>query len=183
MHTNNISLGISLPKLGIFSLNHYLVFTDNSADTYRSYINKIDGAPAGSSLTTYKNVDRLWSANLNITYQIYIRSIKSSLTFKPSFNFDETPSLRENQLIRRRRYSPGVDLSLSSNFSRTVKFTLGSATHYNYSKNSAGDTDKYLQESLTANTTIDNIFKHLVFNASYNGIFYRSFGDRSQYMG
>lgn len=140
-------------------------------------------APAGSSLTTYENVDRLWSANLNINYQTYIRFIKSSLTFKTSFNFDETPSLREEQLIRRKRYSPGIYLSLSSNFSRTVKFTLGSATNYNYAINNTGDTDKYLQESLTANTTIDNIFKHLVFNASYSGIFYRGIGDRSRHMG
>ena len=63
-------------------------------------------APNGSSLTTYENVDRLWAVNMEVRYQTYLRFIKSNLTLKPAFNFDETPSLREEQLIRRKRYSP-----------------------------------------------------------------------------
>ncbi len=142
--------------------------TDTPLAEYEGYV-----APAGSTLTTYDNIDGQWSADAKITYRTPLRKLKSNLTIAPGFTFYDTPAFRGEQVIRTKEYTPEFSVSLSSNFSRSVRLVLGSTTGYTYAENNFGDSYKYLRESLTASATVNNLFKHLVFNAKYQGIFYR----------
>ncbi len=134
-------------------------------------------APAGSSLTTYGNIDGQWMTSFEIIHQMPLSSLKSTLTLRPCFTWDDAPSFREGQVVRTRSYSPGLSVGLSSNFSRTVKLRLGSTTGYTLTSNNLGDDDKYLRQSFSADATVDNIFKLLAFRANYTGLFYRRFRD------
>ena len=134
-------------------------------------------APAGSSLTTYRNIDGLSRVDFRVNYKRPVGWLKSTLTLVPSVGFDRSPSLRENTTIYTVNWSPAMNVSLTTNFSRKVQLTVGSTTTYTYSNNNIGDSDRYLREAVSANATFDQIFKRFVLKANYRGIFYRRMSD------
>ena len=136
-------------------------------------------APAQSTLTTYENVDGMWTANADIKWIRPLRKIKSQLTVNAIFNYDDTPSFVDDALNRTKSYAPELSLSLRANVSRSFRFTVGSRTSYIYSENNIGQDDKYFQQGASANAELINIFKRFYLNATYSLSYYKRFGGNS----
>lgn len=101
--------------------------------------------PAQSTLTTYENVDGLWTAGADVKWIRPLRKLKSQLTVNAIFNYDDTSSFVGDDLNRTRSYAPELNLSLRVNVSRPFRFSVGTRTAYIYSKNNVGQNDKYFQ--------------------------------------
>lgn len=132
--------------------------------------------PAQSTLTTYENVDGLWTAGADVKWIRPLRKLKSQLTVNAVFNYDDTPSFVDDALNRTKSYAPEFNLSLRANVSRSFRFSVGTRTSYIYSKNNIGQDDKYFQQGVSANTELINIFKRFYFNATYSFSYYKRFG-------
>ena len=136
-------------------------------------------APAQSTLTTYENVNGMWTANADIKWIRPLRKIKSQLTVNAIFNYDDTPSFVDDALNRTKSYAPELSLSLRANVSRSFRFTVGTRTSYIYSENNIGQDDKYFQQGASANAELINIFKRFYLNAAYSLSYYKRFGGNS----
>ena len=169
-----------------FSIYFNLKKTDNTIAYKRTFFTQETPlpewnytAPAQSSLTTYENVDGLWSANADISWIHPLRKLKSQLTVNTIFNYDDTPSFVDDALNRTKSYAPELKLSLQTNVSRSFRFTIGTRTSYIYSENSIGQDDKYFQQGASAKTELTNIFKRFYLNATYSLSYYKRFGGNS----
>ena len=136
-------------------------------------------APAQSTLTTYENVDGMWTANADIKWIRPLRKLKSQLTVNAIFNYDDTPSFVDDALNRTKSYAPELSASLRANVSRSFRFTVGTRTSYIYSENNIGQDDKYFQQGASASTELINIFKRFYLNATYSLSYYKRFGGNS----
>ena len=136
-------------------------------------------APAQSTLTTYENVDGMWSVVGDVKWIRPLRKLKSQLTVNAIFNYDDTPSFVDDALNRTKSYAPELKLSLRANVSRSFRFTVGSRTSYIYSENNIGQDDKYFQQGASANAELINIFKRFYLNAAYSLSYYKRFGGNS----
>lgn len=145
-----------------------------TAETYLSAWNYT--APAQSTLTTYENVDGMWSVVGDVKWIRPLRKIKSQLTVNAIFNYDDTPSFVDDALNRTKSYTPELKLSLRANVSRSFRFTVGTRTSYIYSENNIGQDDKYFQQGASASTELINIFKRFYLNAAYSLSYYKRFG-------
>lgn len=136
-------------------------------------------APAQSTLTTYENVNGMWSVVGDVKWIRPLRKIKSQLTVNAIFNYDDTPSFVDDALNRTKSYAPELKLSLRANVSRSFRFTVGTRTSYIYSENNIGQDDKYFQQGASANAELINIFKRFYLNATYSLSYYKRFGGNS----
>lgn len=136
-------------------------------------------APAQSTLTTYENVDGMWSVVGDVKWIRPLRKLKSQLTLNAIFNYDDTPSFVDDALNRTKSYAPELKASLRVNASKSFRFTVGTRTSYIYSSNNIGQDDKYFQQGASANAELINIFKRFYLNAAYSLSYYKRFGGNS----
>lgn len=107
----------------------YLRETDNPI------FEEIDLVPGGQ-LTLPINQKGYWSSNVYGTYGFPVKAIKSNLNFDFSATFSRTPGLINDELnySNARVYAGGI--TVSSNFSEKVDFTLSTRSSFNDATNS-----------------------------------------------
>ena len=171
---NNLSVIFSLKKTDNMIAYKHSFFTTSTYLPEWGYM-----VPAQSMLTTYENVDDMWTANADIKWVRPLRKLKSQLTVNAVFNYNDTPSFVDDALNRTKSYAPEFNLSLRANVSRSFRFSVGTRTSYIYSENNIGQDDKYFQQGASASTELINIFKRFYLNATYSLSYYKRFGGNS----
>ena len=98
----------------------------------------------GTQLTRPVNLDVSWTANLFAAYSWPAKWLKSILTLNGGGSFDQTPTKLNQGINRNRTTTARFGLTIASNISPDLDFTVSYQGDYNISRN-----------TLTANTTGD----------------------------
>lgn len=109
---------------------------------------EVDASP-GAQISRPVNLDGAFNARAMLTYGFPVRWLGSNLNVDLSSNFSRTPGLLNEQLNYANNTATGVGLTLASNISDRLDFTLSSRTHYNLLRNSLQDsgTSNYWSQS------------------------------------
>ncbi len=92
--------------------------------------NELD-LPKGVQLTQPINLDGYWSVNGFTSYGIPIKVLKLNLNIDLNGDFSRTPGLLNGELNYTHNHTLGTGLTLSSNISDRVDFTVSSRSSYN----------------------------------------------------
>ena len=118
----------------------------------------------GTQLATAVNLNDRYSARALYTYGMPFSKLKSNLNWTAGVNWSQTPGLINEELNFAKNTSAEIGLSISSNVSERVDFTLSSTTSFNDVKNSlsTGLNDQYWSQN-TRGRLYWRFFKGLVF--------------------
>ena len=97
----------------------------------------VDGIliPAGGQLTRPVNLDEQYSLRTFLNYGLPLPLLKSNLSVNANGNYSQTPGLVFGELNYSRTPSAGLGVTLSSNISPEVDFTLSSNSSQSYVRN------------------------------------------------
>lgn len=104
----------------------------------------------GAQLTIPINLDGYRNARSFISYGMPIKKIKSNLNFDVSYNYGRTPGLIDEELNYVTTNSFGAGITLSSNVSEYVDFSISTRPIWNNSKNTlqtAANSEYLMQNS------------------------------------
>jgi len=130
----------------------------------------------GTQLTKPVNLDGYFSLHFFVVYSIPLKKLKSSLHFNASANYSQTPGLINNQLNYANAPAGGLGVTLSSNISTKIDFTVSSNSNMNYIENTLQKQLNSNYFSQTSSVKINLILlKNVVFNSVlthqyYNGL-------------
>ncbi|MFK8102950.1 MAG: outer membrane beta-barrel protein [Saprospiraceae bacterium] len=130
----------------------------------------------GAQLTQPVNLDGYWSVRSFINYGFPVAAIKSNLNVDFTTNYTRTPGLVNLLLNYTNNTTTGIGLSLSSNISRRVDFTISSRSNYNLVNNTleSGDNNNFLNQNtrLKLNWIFgpDLIFRTTLTHQYYDGL-------------
>lgn len=118
---------------------------------------------SGSQITIPDNMDGYISAQSFFSYGLPVDLIYSNLNFNGSFNFTRTPGLINVFKNYANSFKYGLGLTISSNISSEVDFTISSTAYYNVVSNTFNkqNNEKYLS-TLTSLRTYFLFFDQLV---------------------
>jgi len=167
----NISINLAATKHKISERTRYFT-QDTPLPEWNYYI-----APAQSSLTTYENLDGMITGSMEAGYGQVIPSIQCKLDIASEFRYASIPSYLQNELNTNQGYTPSLRLTLSSNFSRSFRFTLNTRSAYSYYTNTIRPSSKLLNCSGRL-TTESRFLKYFVFNTYYDMQYYRRLTDQ-----
>ena len=132
----------------------------------------------GVQLTLPVNLNGQWNARTFITYGIPLKFIKSNINLDLTGSMSRTPGLVNDELNYANNRTAGLGLTLSSNFSDRVDFTLSSRSNYNVVNNSLqadDNTISFIQNSRLKFNWI--IFKGLTFRTDVSYQTFSGFDD------
>ena len=154
-------------------------YTHNDIATKRITFNQDTPLPeydytalAGSTLTTYENIDGAVSSALRFGLHNPVFKDKFILRSSLGFSFNRRPAYIADQKNFTLSSSPSLDLELRSNHSRKVEYRISSRTGYVYSSNTAGGDNKSFTQRAAFHLTLR--LEHLEFNTSYMYYYYHS---------
>lgn len=130
----------------------------------------------GSQLSKPVNLNGYYSGRAFFVYGFPIRKLKSNLSLSGGFNYGRTPAIINDLLNYSGSYSGNGGLSLSSNISESLDFTLLYNGSYTAVKNTVQTSSDNSYYTHTASLKINYIFrKKLVLNTEashtqYNGL-------------
>jgi hypothetical protein len=90
----------------------------------------------GSQLTIPVNLDGYWNARVFTTYGFPVKPIKCNLNFNISYNFSHIPNYYNWKHNYSDNHVAGFGLTIASNISENLDFSLSSNSNYNYAVNS-----------------------------------------------
>lgn len=134
--------------------------------------------PRGSQLTQAVNLDGQYSLRGLMTYGLPVSSLKSNLNFSIESNLSRTPSLLdgETNLANSRTY--GTGLTISSNISEKVDFTIGTNLSLNTTENSLREDFDNQYFNQRSRLKLNLIFgPDLVFNTQLTHQYYDAFSE------
>ncbi|MFN0201755.1 MAG: outer membrane beta-barrel protein [Bacteroidia bacterium] len=105
----------------------------------------------GSQFTQPVNLDRQLSVNTAASYTFVISPIKSNLTLSPALSYSLTPALINGQRNEAHTPTAAFNLSLTSNISEKVDFTVSSNSSLNLIRNTletSANSAYFLQSSM-----------------------------------
>lgn len=112
-----------------------------------TYLNALDFPNAGAlnletdaQITQPVNLDGAWNTRSMITYGFPVEPLKSKLNIDLNFNYSNNPSLINQELNRAGQATSGLGLTLASNISDRVDFTISSRSSYNLGTNTISST-------------------------------------------
>lgn len=128
-----------------------------------TYLSQIDdpifadlGIQPGTQLSQPVNLSGYWNARAFVTYGFPVIPIKSNLNINLSANYSKEPGLinREKNFAKNANFGLGV--TLSSNISKQVDFTIASQTSYNDVENTIQTSldNNYLSQTTSAKLTL-----------------------------
>lgn len=129
--------------------------------------------PRGGQLVKPVNLDGQFSLRSFASYGMPIQWLRSNLNINGSFRYTRTPGVINGELNFSETPSVGLGITLGSNISERVDFTINSNSSYNWVFNTLQSNlnNEYFNQS----TRIDAdfiIWKGLVFSASFNHQYY-----------
>ncbi len=141
--------------------------------TSDSVINGTYTLQAGGQLIKPVNVDRYLQASLNTSYGFPLKPIKSNLNVNLDYSYTHTPGIYNNVANYSDNHKMGAGLTLSSNISENIDFTITSGSNYNQAKSSlqSSSDNNYFSQATSANLTLI-FWKGLVFRTSLSSNYY-----------
>ncbi len=130
-------------------------------------------AAAGSTLTTYENIDGAVSVNLSGGHERSAFREKFIFRSSLSYSFTRRPAYIRDVKNFTLSSSPSLNLTLQSNNSRKLEFRIASQTGFIGSSNTAGGTDQTFTQRATANVTA-RFLRHFTLYTSYQYYYYHS---------
>ncbi len=128
----------------------------------------------GSQLTKPVNMNGYYKANTYITYGIPIKFIKTNLNFNVNAGYTRSPGLVNNQANFANSPVAGTGIVLSSNFSKSIDFTLSTNSSYTTVQNTLNkqsNTEYFNQQTRFKFNWI--IWKSLVINTDLTHQYYK----------
>lgn len=116
----------------------------------------------GAQLNSPVNLDHSWSVNSMVSYGFPLRFISSNLSLNTGFNYSYSPGNVDDKINISNSYTVSQGVTLGSNISENVDFTLSYRGNYSIVKNT-------LQPSLN-----NRYFSHTA-NMSFNWIIWKGF--------
>ncbi|MGZ4058112.1 MAG: outer membrane beta-barrel protein [Bacteroidia bacterium] len=140
--------------------NTFLLFKDTIINSF--YVNK------GSQLISTQNMNGYASVRSFINYGFKLKPIKCNLNFNLGGNFTRTPVVINNNTNISGSSVITGGLTLSSNISEAVDFTISYSGNYNINKNSiqASQNNNYIYSNIDAKLNI-MVYKKIVFSSEY----------------
>ncbi len=144
----------------------YILKNDSILQGYRT--------TAGTQLTKPTNLEGYYTARVFATFGQPLKKLKSTINFNGGLNYAQTPSLIDDLLNYSKSYAGNAGLSVSSNISEKLDFSLGMNGNYTIVKNSLQSRSDNQFYSQTANFRINWLFlKGFVLNSDISHTFYR----------
>lgn len=111
--------------------------------------------PAGGQYTVPVNLDGYWSGRFFSVVGVPAPWLRSTLTLTASMNYTQTPSIVNGGTVRTRSLVPAVGMTLSSNWSEQVDFTVSyTLAHTRVQTTTPAGSSRYLQHRLSADVTL-----------------------------
>ncbi len=127
----------------------------------------------GSQLITPVNLDGYYNVRSFASYSFVLKKLKSNLNLSGSAGYSRTPALINNEENFANTYYIGPGISLSSNISEKVDFTLSYNGKHNIVRNTAQPQSDNSYFTHTASARFNWIFyKGFVFNTTLDQTFY-----------
>ncbi len=137
---------------------------------YNNYI-----APAGSTLSTYDNVDDTYSLKGNIDYHTPIYLIYCNLKSNLSYSYDRSSEFLGLERIKTNLHSGQLTLDLKSDFSNRFDFGIKSQSNYYQMNRSNNTKNRILEESIETSANAYFFDDRLFLSAFYSSRFIRNF--------
>ena len=134
--------------------------------------------PRGSQLTQPVNLDGYLSARTFVTYGVPVSFIKSNFNMNLSASYNRIPGLINDALNYSNSLTYGAGLTLSSNISENIDFTLSSTTSLNNVNNTiqTATNSEFLSQRSQAKIVLTTP-KGLVFRTDFNHQLYSGLSD------
>ncbi|MBI3511446.1 MAG: TonB-dependent receptor [Bacteroidetes bacterium] len=133
----------------------------------------------GSQLTLPVNLEGYKNGRMFVNYAVPLTKLKMNLGFNVSTGFTRTPGMINGRMNLADNFNVGPGLTLSSNISEDVDFTIMYNGSYNIINNSlpsqAGSNSDYFTHTVSARMNLI-FFKRLVVNTSLDQNFYSGLG-------
>ena len=175
-------------KSNYFHLFARVNFIQNYISTHRRFLTEdmeIDGTTIvkGAQLSSPVNLDGYISANLFSMYGFPINPIRSNMNIGLMYMYTRTPSIEDNVEYRTNSNRINLNLSLTSNISENVDFTLAYRPGLTFTTSrdqatQARQFDRYLRSDLSAFLNVF-LWKGLFINA--DATWRNSFGTQASY--
>lgn len=132
----------------------------------------------GTQLNTAVNLNDQYTARLLYTYGLPLSFLRSNLNWSAGVNWSQTPGLIDEELNYTKNTAAEWGLTLSSNFSDRVDFTLSSRTSFNDVKSSLNRrlNDQYWNQNTTGRLYW-RFYKSLVFRTELSHQWYTGLSD------
>ena len=203
-NTNPLQLSIGNPKLDQ-SVNHsislrynktntekstvmYFFLTANITDNYISNATYLSGTDnpiftnlnvePGTQLTRPVNLDGYWNTRTYFTYGFPVYALKSNLNIDVNASYTRSPGLINDELNHSKNRTAGAGITLSSNISDRLDFTVSTRGSYNTVENtiqSDANQNYWNQQSKIRFGWV--LPKGIVFRAGVTHQFYEGLGD------
>ncbi|RMG77745.1 MAG: TonB-dependent receptor, partial [Bacteroidetes bacterium] len=117
-------------------------------ETDHPVFDQIDLEP-GARLTRPENLSGYWNHRLFTTWGLPVSAIKTNLNFDLTLSYSKTPGLIDEELNYSKNATAGAGLTLSSNISEKVDFTVSTRSNFNRVVNTlqASSNSKYLSQT------------------------------------
>lgn len=157
--------------------------TSNYISTHRRFL-EADSVVGGTTIVRgaqYSepvNLQGYYAASLYSTFGFGIKPIKSNMNVTLFYRYSHTPSMQDNITYMSASNRIGANVSLTSNISENIDFTLSYRPGVNLTQGGTGRFDRYFSHDLTAFVNV--IFlKHFFINADAS--WRNSFGTQESY--
>ncbi len=100
----------------------------------------------GSQLSKPQNLDGYRNARLFANYSLPIKFIKSAINFNGTFNFTRLPGLINNNKIITDNYLYNAGLSLNSNISEYVDYSISYTANFNQTKSTSTGNKNFVNQ-------------------------------------
>lgn len=134
--------------------------------------------PSGARISTPVNLSGYVNANFSAMYSFPLRFISSKFTVGGNYWFSKTPSMENDLKYKSTNHRVFANLSLTSNISESVDFTIAYRPSLNLTQGSTGSFDRYIGSNVSGNLNIF-LVGGLFINAKAD--WRNSFGTRDDY--
>lgn len=127
----------------------------------------------GSQFRFPVNINGTWNTRVYASYGIPIKKLKSNFNVNAGANYGNTPALINNQRNNSKAIGLNAGLSLSSNISEKIDFTVSYTFNFNDVKNfnQPKASNQYLTQNIMAKVNYMPL-QRLVLNTSFSARFY-----------
>lgn len=134
--------------------------------------------PRGGQLISPVNINGNWNIRSFVTWGAPVRALRSNANISLNASYQESPGLINNLRNLSKTASVGVGLTLSSNFSEKIDFTLSSRTNFNNAVNTLSTSSNTQFWNQISEGRVNIIFPgNIVLRSSVVNTFFKGLGE------